>query len=66
MENGVWLKLKIVLYLFNVIQLNKVGITLIVFSVLIIVALYVLYCFNYIPVSYTHLDVYKRQAQTRP
>ena len=25
-ENGVWQKLKIVLYLFNVIQLNKVGV----------------------------------------
>ena len=25
-ENGIWQKLKIVLYLFNVIQLNKVGV----------------------------------------
>ena len=26
LENGIWHKLKIVLYLFNVIQLNKVGV----------------------------------------
>ena len=35
----------------------KKRITLIVFSVLIIVALYVLYCFNYIPhKKYTNAD----------
>ena len=39
----------------------KKRITLIVFSVLIIVALYVLYCFNYIP----HKKIYKCRFQYR-